>query len=45
MPPRIFMNQTMAFDSYDWDRAMEMVERMLASYDLQDSLKEATSAR
>ncbi len=40
-----FMNQTMAFDSYDWDRAMEMVERMLASYDLQDSLKEATSAR
>ena len=40
-----FMNQTMAFDSYDWDRAMEMVERMLASYDLQGSLKEATSAR
>ncbi|MCE2492374.1 MAG: 4-hydroxyphenylacetate 3-monooxygenase [Alphaproteobacteria bacterium] len=40
-----FMNQTMAFDSYDWDRAMGMVERMLASYDLQDSLKEATSAR
>ena len=40
-----FMNQTMAFDSYDWDRAMEMVERMLASYDHQDSLKEATSAR
>ena len=40
-----FMNQTMAFDSYDWDRAMGMVERMLASYDLQGSLKEATSAR
>lgn len=39
-----FMNQTMAFDSYDWDRAMGMVERMLASYDLQTSLKEATSA-
>lgn len=39
-----FMNQTMAFDSYDWDRAMGMVERMLASYDLQASLKEATSA-
>ena len=35
-----FMNQTMAFDSYDWARATGMVERMLASYDLEESLAE-----
>jgi len=35
-----FMNQTMAFDSYDWPRATGMVERMLASYDLEESLSD-----
>ena len=40
-----FMNQTMAFDSYDWDRSMGMVDRMLASYDLQESLAKSTIDR
>ena len=39
-----FMNQTMAFDSYDWERATGMVERMLASYDLEESLSDLNSA-
>ena len=38
-----FMNQTMAFDSYDWERATGMVERMLASYDLKESLSELSN--
>lgn len=40
-----FMNQTMAFDSYDWERATGMVERMLASYDLEESLLELNNER
>ncbi len=40
-----FMNQTMAFDSYDWGRATGMVERMLASYDLEESLADSKNGQ
>lgn len=40
-----FMNQTMAFDSYDWDHATGMVDRMLASYDLEESLADSKNSR
>ena len=39
-----FMNQTMAFDSYDWDRATGMVDRMLSSYDLKGSLADSKTS-
>jgi 4-hydroxyphenylacetate 3-monooxygenase len=36
-----FLNQSMAYDSYDWDSSMNMVDRMLGSYELADSLTAA----
>ena len=40
-----FLNQSMAYESYDWDRSMDMVDRMLGGYDLAGSLATAAAKK